>query len=244
MSMRFPPHSGPTSLRVELPAQPDDTSCGPTCLHAMYRYFGDHVPLEQLIAEIPSLETGGTLAVLLGNHALKRGYDARLYSFNVKVFDPTWFELNQSELLHKLESMLPHQSSRKRLPTAIRAYAEFLRLGGEVRFRDLSGRLIRKYLDRGIPILTGLSSTWLYRTMREIPDTNADDDLRGEPAGHFVVLSGYDTENREVHVADPYSLNPISPERHYAVKMDRLVTAILLGVLTYDGNLLILCPKK
>ena len=33
-----------------------------------------------------------TLAVLLGCHALRRGYEATIYTFNLQVFDPTWFE--------------------------------------------------------------------------------------------------------------------------------------------------------
>ena len=28
----------------EIQRQPDDVSCGPTCLHAVYRYFGDELP--------------------------------------------------------------------------------------------------------------------------------------------------------------------------------------------------------
>jgi hypothetical protein len=38
------------------------------------------------------------------------------------------------------------------------------------------------------------------------------DDVRGQPQGHFVVLSEYDTETREVVVADPLGENPRFPE--------------------------------
>ena len=34
-------------------------------------------------------------------------------------------------------------------------------------------------------------------------ETNHDDDIRGEPQGHFVVLSGYRRETREMLIADP-----------------------------------------
>ena len=61
-----------TKLRVEILPQPDDNSCGPTCLHALYRYYGDELPLDQVLAEVPMLESGGTLDVLLANHALAR----------------------------------------------------------------------------------------------------------------------------------------------------------------------------
>ncbi len=59
-----------------------------------------------------------------------------------------------------------------------------------------------------------------------------------------MVLCGYDESHRHVWVADPYEENPLSNSSYYAVKMDRLINAILLGVLTYDANLLILQPKK
>jgi hypothetical protein len=65
------------------------------------------------------------------------------------------------------------------------------------------------------------------------------DALRGVPTGHFVVLHGYDAKHRLVHVADPYGSNPLTQDHYYEVTLDRLVCAILLGVLTDDANLLI-----
>ena len=73
-----PPPDPPSRLHLDILPQPDDSTCGPTCLHAVYRYFGDYVPLPVMVAEVPQLETGGTLASLLGLHALRRGYRARL----------------------------------------------------------------------------------------------------------------------------------------------------------------------
>jgi hypothetical protein len=76
--------------------------------------------------------------------------------------------------------------------------------------------------------------------MREVPETNADDDLRGEPAGHFVVLCGYDKARRLVQVADPYQKNPLGDHLYYTVDIYRLMGAVLLGCLTYDANLLVI----
>ncbi len=72
-------------LQFDILPQPDDTTCGPTCLHAIYRYFGDEIPLSQVIREVPSLCGGGTLGVMLGSHALARGYKASLYTSTVTV---------------------------------------------------------------------------------------------------------------------------------------------------------------
>ena len=108
---------------------------------------------------------------------------------------------------------------------------------------DLTRGLIRSYLNRSAPVLAGLSSTYLYRNAREFGPRCDPDDVRGLPAGHFVVLCGYDRPKKEVLVADPYLPNPLAPKNnYYVVGVDRVVCAILLGTYTYDANLLIIEP--
>lgn len=232
-----------TRLELNMLAQPDDFTCGPTCLQAVYRYYGHNLDLSQVIAEVPFLESGGTLAVLLACHALARGFKARIYTYNLEVFDPTWFQPNGPDIRERLRTQLKVKHNPK-LYVDSNAYIEFLELGGELRFEDLTPSLIRKYLRRSLPILTGLSSTYLYRAMREYGPTDIEDDIRGEPNGHFVVLCGYDQEERTVVVADPLASNPLSSSHLYEIGIDRVINAILLGILTYDGNLLILEPKE
>lgn len=231
-------------LQLQILPQPDLTTCGPTCLHAVYQYYGDDITLPQVIAEIPQLDEGGTLAVVLGCHALRRGYAATIYTFNLQVFDPTWFAKQASSLRNKLRLQMEARTSAK-LRVATRSYLEFLDGGGTVRMHDLTSDLIRRYLNRSVPILTGLSATYLYQEPREIGLQCEYDDIRGEPSGHFVVLSGYDRQRREVIVADPLSPNPVADvHQHYHVGIDRVKCAILLGIMTYDANLLIIQPKR
>jgi len=230
-------------LNFKIQAQPTDTTCGPACLHATYNYFGYSIELDQLIREVVTLKEGGTLAVYLACHALKRGFNALIYTYNLSVFDPTWFTDTSINISEKLEQ----QREAKDIPIlheATRGYLEFLSLGGNLRFQDLTTSLIRKYLKRGIPILTGLSSTYLYHSLREYGYDGDWDDIRGKPAGHFVVLYGYDKEERTVMVGDPFPQNPYSESHHYLINIDRVLCSILLGVLTYDANLLIISPRK
>ena len=229
-------------LVLDMPGQPDDSTCGPTCLHAVYRYHGDDVPLERVVAEVVPLETGGTLAVLLGTHALRRGYRATVYTYNLRVFDPSWFQGAAVDIKERLTRQMNVKSDSS-LRFVSECYLEYLSLGGRVRFEELAPALIRRYLKRDLPILTGLSATYLYACAREAVGEKAEfDDVRGEPIGHFVVLSGYDMERREVLVADPLQENPRFSSHYYWVSLQRLVGAIFLGVLTHDGDLLILEP--
>jgi hypothetical protein len=229
-------------LRLDIRRQPDDSTCGPTCLHAVYGYFGDQIALERLIGEIPSLAMGGTLGVMLANHALRRGYRATLHTYNLQVFDPTWFEANGVDLAEKLRAQIEAKDDLV-LREVCRAYLEFVELGGKIDMRDLTTALLRAPLKRRLPVLTGLSSTFLYRDRRELP-SGGFDDVRGLPAGHFVVLSGYDTKSRRIYVTDPLHPNPLAEAQTYALKVERVIGAILLGVLTHDANLLVLEPAE
>jgi len=232
----------PSHLRlpVDILAQPDEVSCGPTCLHAIYRYWGEQESLNEVIARTQWLEQGGTLAVFLACDALRKGYKATIYTYNLLVFDPTWFSHPQLNIAACLEAQL-REKSDARLQHATRGYLEFLRLGGQLRFKDLSRYLIRGILRRKLPILTGLSSTYLYRTAREFGPDDTPDSIRGYPAGHFVVIAGYDREHRTFLVADPYGTNPYSPTAYW-MNVDRVVAAILLGIVTHDANMLVIQP--
>ncbi len=232
-----------TNLIVEMLPQPDDYTCGPTCLHSVYRYHGDQIELSQVISEVGRVDGGGTLDVFLACHALRRGYSATIYTYNLKLFDPTWFRPRRADLADLLVQQMKNKSSRK-LQVATRAYLEFLERGGQLRFEDLTGHLIRKYLSRSIPVLTGLSATYLHRAAREYGPNCESDSVRGEPTGHFVVLCGYNRDTREVLVADPLAPNPVAGNNRYVVSIDRVICAILLGIVTYDANLLIIEPRK
>lgn len=229
------------TLQVSIAAQPDDTTCGPTCLHAVYSYYDDPVALADVVAETPALEEGGTLAVFLANHALRRGYDATIFTYNLQIFDPTWFSLERHELQARLRARAAAKTEPK-MRLAIGAYIEFLDAGGKLRFQDLTRRLIRQHLEREVPILTGVSATFLYRAPRERLDLKQDD-VAGDPVGHFVVLSGYDKGKRTVHVADPYPGNPAG-SHYYDLAIDRVVCSILLGIVTYDANLLAIRKRQ
>ena len=220
--------------------QPDSTTCGPTCLHAVYRYFNDSISLQTVIKEVPSLKGGGTLGVMLANHALARGYRATIYTYNLMVFDPTWF-LPGANIKSKLSARLEITGNAKQ-KSAIKAYLHFIAAGGKIAFEDPKRELLRRFLKSERPVLTGLNSTFLYRAKRVNQASMEDDDIAGEVDGHFVVLSGYDRERKTIHILDPYDENPYS-EHSYDVPIDRVIGSILLGVMTYDANFLIIEPR-
>ncbi len=230
-------------LKIPLKRQPDDVTCGPTCLQSIYSFYHDGISLESVISEVSMLEEGGTFASKLGTHALKRGYQVDIWSFNVHIFDPSWFQLPSKAMIDKLK-LQKIAKKNKKLRYASDGYIDFLANGGRLHFEDLTSNLLVTLIEEGKPIIAGLSSTFLYRSEREDPKTNVNNDIAGRPAGHFVLITGIDLEARTAQITDPYFPNNISQIQTYTVPIPRLICAILLGVMTYDANLLVIKKKE
>ena len=223
------------NIRINIAPQPSDIACGATCLHALYRYYGEDTKLDELMDEIPQLNNGGTLGVHLAAHALRHGFEATISTYNLQLFDPTWFE-PEANMKERLILQAEAKTDR-RLREATDAYLGFLELGGRIELHELNPRRLQSLIHRG-PLLVGLSATYLYRNCRELPDRHVSDDIRGMPVGHFVLLERCDPITNRVSVADPWAGNPMATGQHYTVSYDRLAAAILLSIVTYDANLL------
>lgn len=232
------------SLKVNIHRQPTEDSCGPTCLHAIYEFHDIHIDLSSLVKNTPRLSRGGMLGVHLGLEALKDGFDVSIYSYNLKLFDPSWKTLSSSQISDKLQKQA-EAKEKDRLKAATKAYRKFLALGGLIQWEELSSSLIEKLIDANTPLIAGLSATYLYQAQREYFDhdkgKDIDDDILGYSCGHFVIISGYTKGEFVIH--DPYIPNPFTSTNTYTINKDRVINAILLGILTYDANLIIVKPK-
>ncbi len=232
----------PYMLDVPRLSQPDDVSCGTTCLRQVLSSYGDQRTSEEILAATRRNTDGGTLGVFLGLAAIELGYRVRLYTYNLRVFDPTWFDMPVPALRRRLRRRLSFVRG-KGLRREMRAWLDLLAEGGEIRFEELTPSLLISILRREHPLICGLSATYLYRQVRERPRDNVYDDVRGEPVGHFVVVCGYRQGARGFVVCDPWPHAPFEPGGRYEVPTHRLLNAILLGDVTSDAVLLEVYPE-
>ncbi|MFZ4077386.1 MAG: C39 family peptidase [Legionellaceae bacterium] len=235
-------------INIKMQKQPTDESCGATCLQAIYDFYGLHLEVHDVIQEVDRSLSGGTLAPLLGVAALKRDFKSKIYINNLTEFDPTWFKHGKTgndALIKHLEEQLLYKHD-KGLHQVSNAFIKFLKLGGDVCYHTLDVPLIKRYFDQNIPLIVGLNATYLYDCSREVFSQEGGasfDAIRGEPCGHFVVLCGYDETHRHVLVADPNQNNPLTTGCYYKVSSHRLINAILLGVESYDAQILVVEKK-
>ena len=90
-------------------------------------------------------------------------------------------------------------------------------------------------------MLTGLSSTYLYRQPRESGPTDRPDDIQGVPQGHFVVIAGWQPPERAGFSSSIRTSRTATARRFsYWLGIDRVVAAILLGIVTHDANVLVI----
>jgi len=237
-------------MEIRIDTQPDDESCGPTCLHAVYRHYGFEVPRQEVIQTIDRSPSGGTFCISIGKHALQNGFDCTIYINSLVIFDPSWFTDGQADnklLIDKLKAQMVAKNDPY-INNATVAIVEYLNLGGKICAYPLTAKFLKKeFFDKNRPVITGLSATNLYWSTREAFTPEGEsvyDDIRGTPCGHFVILCGYDSRKRNIIVADPFSGNPMRKSSYYSVNINRLINAILLGVITFDGNLTVIEPKK
>lgn len=233
-------------IDIKINTQPDDETCGPTCLHAIYQYYGYPISLEEVTKTVQRSASGGTLAAYLGAHALERGFTASILINNMDIFDPSWFEHSEASvnLAAKLDEQLEFKKDEGIQQSSL-AYKEFIRLGGIIKFKFLSVELLKEYFSYNLPIITGLSATYLYNSPREvyINKKSQFDDIKGTPLGHFVIIAGFDECHNQILVVDPFRENMLSRNNYYRVSAHRLINAILMGMITYDANLLIIQPR-
>jgi hypothetical protein len=228
-------------IDVQVSKQPDDESCGITCLEAVYRYHGHAISLGELQSQVDHWRTGGTVGVNLARHALASGFSAELYTYNIDIFDPTWKRLSAKEMAGKL-AQRAHRIRHPKQKKLIGYYLDFLRRGGKIRFDDLDEGLMDRLFKARRPVIAGLSATYLYQNRRELPD-NSEDDVGGQPVGHFVVVAGWDRAKRKVAIRDPLREYPLARTGAYSLPFTRFSNAVMLGSLTYDENLLVIWKK-
>lgn len=231
-------------FNLRMSPQPTETTCGPTCLHGIYQHFGDPSVHEDVIREMPTTAGGGTLGVCLGLHALSRGYDVTIYTHNLNVFDPSWFYLDKMKMADKLLAQSAAKPHDIKTVEASNFYAEFLRLNGSIRFKELSPSFLHSLLLENGPMICGLSATYLYKINREINETGEYDDVKGYPQGHFVVLTGISGDFSQVEITDPLQPNPMTSKQKYRVGTQHFLNSLLIGVITYDANVVVLKKPK
>jgi len=233
-------------LKIERAIQPDDSSCGPTSLKMALSFFKDDKSIDEIKKHVKMFKGIGCYDSHLALGAIELGYTPIVYSFNRRIFHPSWSDLNADKLLEKLIEKKKKLEGEKKKPDAnlsqlrkdlisIEGYIELLKKGVELHLSPLSRDLILKYLKEGLPVIVALDMSYLYSA------PNFDDEFEMEHTTHFVVIYGFDPSDNTFLIADPwYEIKLDNKNGKYKRDTDIIINAILYADYCNDADLLII----
>jgi len=204
--------------------QPTNASCGHTALAILLSHYGETTVPEDIINDCPVNldEKGkelGSVSQELATLLLQKDFNVTLTTFDFQVIDLSWSNLDQSQILARLEAIKDIRNVKSLGKIESKRYAvsyiEFLKAGGELKIQPVPrSEMLRNMLKKG-PIFLNVSSHPLYNegrlsygNLREA----TPDDTNGYITTHSVVLYGCDS-NGNFLLADPWDgLTVVEPE--------------------------------
>lgn len=197
-------------------------SCGPSSIKQVLYYYGIEKSLKEIMKGMRLFDKGGTSADgSIGDYLLKQGFKVKIYTFDTRFFDPSWFKLGKKELLKKFRKCATVFRGFKKY--TYQGFIDFLNDGGKIEFKPVSLDIIKKHLKSGRPLLAGVDDSLLYGVKRS-RKTFYDDDIKGKSWEHEVVLAGYKED--KLFVVDPADTNPFSRDGRYFLNADGLLANI------------------
>lgn len=197
-------------------------SCGPSSIQQILHYYGIEKSLKEIMNEMKLFDSGGTSSDgAMGDYLLKQGFKVRIYTLDTKMFDPTWFKLSKKDLKKKL--MEAHKISRGFKKYSYNSFIEFLDHGGKIEFKVITLKEIKEILNMIFPLMAGVDDSSLYSFKRS-RKTFHDDEFKGKPWGHELVIAGYKKD--KIFVVDPFPRNPFSKDGKYFVDAEKLLANI------------------
>ncbi len=141
----------------------------------------------------------GTWSPYIGIYAMKLGYNVEIFTYDVSLFDPTWFNLSNKSLIKKLKIAIKKIKDKDK-KFGVRGYIDFLREGGKLTFKIPTKKILIKFLKKKIPPMAFVNSTAYYKRKRKDFKAGKRSEF-GEVGGHCIVISGY--KNGKFIVTDP-----------------------------------------
>ena len=164
MKRRATNRRAPIVLDVRRFVQPDDLSCGPTCLAQVYRYYGhDKRAVRTVIDETARNPDGGTLAVYLGVSALRNGFGAASTRTTCGSSIPPGGSSPAAIAQAGEAAPAPGRPARPKLQRSRAAYIEFLGPRRQGALPELTRELMVRILAAAVTPSSRVGATYLYR---------------------------------------------------------------------------------
>lgn len=228
--------------------QSTNNNCSQTALSMLLNYYGLNKSPKDIMSEIPVTkdEKGndwGTITQQLASWCISLGFKVKMYSFDIQILDLSWKDLDETELLNKLHSILGVRDvpalGKEWSKEYVQSYIEFIKAGGSLTIKDYPTiELLEKLLAKA-PIFASVNFNVMYgygRRKNVGLRESIEDFKEGKLTNHSIVISGY--KAGEFQVYDPWEKPGI-----HKINSERIIAAITAAQIEAD-NLLFQIENK
>jgi len=180
---------------------------------ALLNYFGVAKTFDQVKAEVPVYidsqgKIRGTSIGHMATYLIKQGFSATIHTVDIQIFDRSWNELSNHELvdrLHKRQPYLKHpEYDAEILAAMVDGYIQFLTAGGQLSMSLIDEAYLYQLLAKS-PFLAVISFNFLNQTAKYVlgkaNDKPIPDSIKGAPGTHMVAVMGY--QDHQFQIMDP-----------------------------------------
>lgn len=231
-------------LEYDIKAIKQKTSeCMQTAATQLISYFDPTISVQEVLDAVPVYvdergEKIGTSPGHLASYFATRGYKTTTHMFDVELFDISWSNLSEVEVIDKLvkrQEYIPANSwLSKYHHILIEGWKVYVQAGGKFSFPSLSSKLLHELLLQG-PVLVLVNSTYLNRHSKELysqeTDTFVPDSVRGRSLTHAVTAAGYKDGKFLIIDPDP----PEGSEQHRWIESDHILASIMAAQTESDN---------
>ncbi|MBD3362355.1 hypothetical protein GF362_01395 [Candidatus Dojkabacteria bacterium] len=206
----------------------DSSACGPSCLQAIYKYYGKDLKLKMILEDLHIDKDTSTYVSQLARHLNTNHLSTTLISSNPFVVSPDWKAKPKKVVIKELKEWILHHFNKGKVENIWIKEALYLLFylqeGGNLKISNITTDLIDKYLEDQNLILCCLAENWIWGK-RKISKVVEYDNIKGHVNGHFVIV--YDKNKGDYQISDPYPTSIENKEGLYAINKEELLTATL-----------------
>lgn len=210
-----------------------DDLCGVKCLESIYDYYGNIKSTNTLVRDLALADELTYIPQLLRLLA-RDGFSVLAVSSNPYVFDLTWKNLSNKEIIAKLHSRY-HYINNSKWKRSIVEYILYLEESNSITQTIISESYIKGQLFDDKLVLAFTDNVVYHQRGRRYWDENnktyEPDDIRGGSDGHAVVVNGWDPK-RGFHIVDPSLIQSYGSDGQYWIDPAILIA----GIYTLSGE--------
>ncbi len=201
--------------------------CGAAALRSILDFFGKNMGEKEIMEAAGGVQKGeehyGVLMIHMAAFAYRAGFFIHAYIYDMGLLKPEWERIGKEELAANLETLKAKFSSenKKTNEDIIDSILQLLKNNQDVKIKVPDKKDIIRFLEKGLPIMISVKAMLLEADSKIKPDV-----------GHYVVVSGYDSEKETFSVVDPFYGN------EYDVDEARLMLAWHINAIESSAYLL------